>query len=55
MKNIAEYLGVDSDNITLYHKNGEKAIEYVKIQDGFSYERTYCKNGNMLTYKESRE
>lgn len=53
--NIAEYLKSEEKDIKLYHDNGEVALSYCKNSDGFWNwsERTYDKNGNRKTYKNS--
>ena len=53
MKNIKEYLKSDDDTITLYHKNGEKAVYYDKNSDGYWRESTYDSNNNESTFKDS--
>ena len=53
MKNIKEYLGSEDTEITLYHKNGEKALCYSGRKNGYWYESTCDKNGMTLTGKDS--
>ena len=47
MKNI---LGTQ-ENLSFYNKAGVMIYKFAKIIDGYSYEKTYDKNGNQLTYK----
>ena len=49
MKNI---LGTQEE-LRLYNKAGAMIYKFIKVIDGYSYERTYDKNGNKLTYKNS--
>ena len=49
MKNI---LGTTED-LTFYNKEGALVYEFYAFSDGYSYERTYDENGDMLTYKNS--
>ena len=49
MKNI---LGT-TDDLELFHKDGDMAYQYNKDSDSFSQEYTYDEMGNMLTYGDS--
>jgi YD repeat-containing protein len=49
MKNI---LG-KTENLTLFDKDGRLLYNFYKGSDGYSYERTYDSNGNVLTFKDS--
>jgi YD repeat-containing protein len=60
MKNI---LGT-TENLELFNKYGKRVYEFIKDSDGnthertyylsgYSYERTYDSNGNILTFKNS--
>ena len=52
MKNIKEYLKSESNDITLYHKNGKLSVKFYKDSDGYWYERTHDSNGKELTFKD---
>ena len=49
MKNILETAG----KLKHYNKAGILVYEFDKDSDGYSWEKTYDKNGNVLTYKNS--
>ena len=53
VKFIVDYLGIESDEVKLYHKNGGLALWYYKDSDGYWSESTYDENGNELTFKDS--
>ena len=53
VKSIVDYLGVESDEVKLYHKNGGLALSFSKDSNGYWLEFTYDENGNELTYKNS--
>ena len=50
MKNILN----TTENLEFYDKKGNLVYVYFKYSGGYSYEKTYNQQGNVLTYKNSK-